>query len=99
MRRREMLSQLSTEPLKNFKIMPCHPAGITAGYILAGIGSMSFWVTSYPWSAVMTGSLLALLLAGFIALRRPISRHHAGFIAATSLLVNVFTAIHRFLHI
>ena len=83
----------------NIKFTPCHPAGITAGYILAGIGSLSFWVTSYPWSAVMTGSLLALLLAGFIALRRPISRHHAGFIAATSLLVNVFTAIHRFLHI
>ena len=99
MRRREMLNQLGTEPQINIKFTPCHPAGITAGYILAAVGSTAFWVEAYPWSATLTGSLLALLLAGFIALRRPVSRHHAGFIAASSLLVATFTAIHRFLHI
>ena len=99
MRQREMLRQLETEPPKNIKFMSCHPAGIAVGYLLAGVGSTGFWVESYPWSATLTGSLLALLLAGFIALRRPVSRHHAGFMAATSLLVAVFTAVHHFLQI
>lgn len=99
MRHREMLRQLATEPPKNIKFMSCHPAGITAGYLLAGVGSTGFWVDFYPWSATITGSLLAMLLAGFIALRRPISRHHAGFITATAVLVAIFTSIHHFLHI
>ena len=39
MRHREMLRQLGTRPLKNIKFMPCHPAAIAVGYILAGAGS------------------------------------------------------------
>jgi len=38
----------------------------------------------------------ALLVAGFIALRKPISRHHAAFIAVITLFVIVFDILHYF---
>ena len=41
-------------------------------------------------------STAAMLLAAFIYLRRPISRHHAAFIAVIALFVIVFGALHFF---
>ena len=38
----------------------------------------------------------ALLVAGFIALKKPISRHHAAFIAVITLFVIVFDILHYF---
>lgn len=38
----------------------------------------------------------ALLVAGFIALKKPISRHHAAFIAVITLFVTVFDLLHYF---
>ena len=39
---------------------------------------------------------IALLVAAFIALKKPISRHHAAFIAVITLFVTVFDLLHYF---
>ena len=41
----------------------------------------------------------AIFIAGFIALKKPISRHHAAFIAAITLFVVVFDILHYFPHL
>ncbi len=96
LRRREMLTQLNAEPPTNFKFTGAHPALIILGYLMASAGATSFWIMTYPWQAVAGGCAAALLLAGFIALRRPVSRHHAGFISAIALITGVFATIHLF---
>lgn len=96
MRRREMLGKINEPAPTNIKFMAAHPALITGGYLLAAIGICGFWIKAYPWIAIIIGSVLALAVAGFMALRRPVSRHHAGFISVISVLVGVFSTIQHF---
>ena len=91
-----MLSQLNVEPPANFKFAAAHPAIIAIGYLLALAGVCSFWIEGYPLIAIAGGGAAALILAGFLAVRRPVSRHHAGFISAIAVLVGVFATIHHF---
>ena len=95
MRRRDMLSQMNVPPPANPKFMAAHPALITVGYLLAAIDACSFWIEAYPLPVIITTSVAALLIAAFLFLRRPISRHHAGFISAIAVLVGVFATIHH----
>lgn len=96
MRRREMLSKINEPAPTHIKFMAAHPALIAGGYLLAAIGICGFWIKTYPWIAIIIGSVLALAVAGFMALRRPVSRHHAGFISVISVLVGVFSTIQHF---
>lgn len=96
MRRREMLTQMNVEPPPNFKFIAAHPALIGLGYLLATVSVLSIWFAKILWPAVAGCSAAALLIALFIALRRPVSRHHAGFISAIAVLTGVFTTIHHF---
>jgi len=96
MRRREMLSKINGPAPTNIKFMAAHPALIAGGYLLAAVGLCGFWIKTYPWIAIIIGSVLALAVAGFMALRRPVSRHHAGFISMISVLVGVFSTIQHF---
>ncbi|MDX1679684.1 MAG: hypothetical protein R3242_03035 [Akkermansiaceae bacterium] len=95
LRRREMLSQVGKEPPVNYKFQPAHPALITFGYLLAAAGSCSFWMQSYPRTALAAGCMGALAIAVFLFICRPASQHHAGFISAIALLVGTFTIIHQ----
>ena len=96
MHRREMLSKINEPAPTNIKFMAAHPALIAAGYLLAASGLCGFWIKTYPWIAIIIGSALALAISGFMAVRRPVSRHHAGFISVISVLVGVFGTIHHF---
>jgi K+-transporting ATPase A subunit len=40
-----------------------------------------------------------MLVAAFIGIRKPISRHHAAFIAVIALFVIIFGALHYFPHL
>jgi hypothetical protein len=95
MRSREMLAKMSEPPPTNIKFMAAHPALIGLGYLLAAIGVCGFWFETYPLPAIIAGSLMALGIAAYMALRRPVSRHHAGFISAISVLVGIFATIHH----
>ncbi len=51
---------------------------------------------SLPVAVPAACAAVALLIAAFILLRRPISRHHGAFIAVITLFVIVFGALHYF---
>lgn len=94
-RRREALALLNVQK-PNPKLAAAHFAILIPGYVLALTGASCFLF--HEVTAPVTGACeaAALLIAGFIFLRRPISRHHGAFIAVIALLVIVFGAIHFF---
>ena len=55
-----------------------------------------FAFSSLPLTVPAGCTAIALLIALFIALKKPLSRHHAAFIAVTTLFVIVFGALHYF---
>ena len=80
-----------------------HPASIKAhlavvipGYLFALGGAVCFYF--YELSIDITAGCVAaaLLVAAFIFLTKPLSRHHAAFIAVMSMFVIVFGALHYF---
>lgn len=94
MRRREALAMMT--PVANPKLAVAHPALLIPGYLLAVAGSACFFFYEFPMPATAGCAAVALLIAAFVFLRRPISRHHAAFIAVIALLVLVFGALHYF---
>jgi hypothetical protein len=94
-RRREALALLNVQK-PNPKLAAAHFAILIPGYLLAIAGASCFLF--YEVTAAVTGACeaAALLIAAFIFMRRPISRHHGAFIAVIALLVIVFGAIHFF---
>jgi hypothetical protein len=98
-RRRQALALLDSGPVPNPKLAAAHLALIIPGYLLAAVGAVCFVHADFPMAATAICSLLALGIAGFMFLRRPISRHHAAFIAVIALFVIVFGALHFFPHL
>jgi hypothetical protein len=93
-RRREAIAMLTT--VADPRLAIAHPALIAPGYILAITGASCFYFYEFPMEATAACAATALLIAAFIFLRRPISRHHAAFIAVIALFVIVFGALHYF---
>ncbi len=54
------------------------------------------WIGTAGFSALAVFCALGLALAGWIALKKPRSRHHAGFITLIAILVAVFSIINQF---
>jgi len=96
-RRREALAMM--KPVVNPKLAAAHPALLVPGYLCAIAGSSCFFFYGVPLAATAGSTAAALLFAAFIYLRRPISRHHAAFIAVIALFVIVFGALHYFPHL
>ena len=96
-RRREALAMM--QPVVNPKLAAAHPALLVPGYLCAIAGSSCFFFYGVPLAATAGCAATALLLAAFVFLRRPISRHHAAFIAVIALFVVVFGALHYFPHL
>lgn len=96
-RKREALAMMNARP--NPKLAVAHPGLIAPGYVLAVAGASCFYFYEFPLAATAACAATALLIAGFIFLRRPISRHHAAFIAVIALFVIVFGALHYFPHL
>ena len=95
LRRREALAHLDSPP-PNPKLMPAHPAWITPGYILGLAGGSCFVFDEFPWAATFACAACALAIALSLYLKRPLSKHHAAFIAVICLLVIVFGSLHHF---
>jgi hypothetical protein len=94
-RRREALAMLSPPP-PNPKLAAAHPALLAPAYLCAIAGASCFVFDGFPIAATAACSIVALSIAGFVFARRPISRHHAGFIAVITLFILVFGALHYF---
>lgn len=93
-RRREALAMLN--PLANPRLVAAHPALLASGYLssLAAAAAIAFYQQPIAVSAPCAS--VPLLIAGFIALTKPLSRHHAAFIAILAFFVIVFGALHYF---
>lgn len=94
-RRRDALAMMNAQ-VPNPKLAAAHPALLIPGYLLAIAGASCFFFYQIPMAATAGCSATALLISAFISLRRPISRHHAGFIAIIALFVLVFGVLHFF---
>jgi hypothetical protein len=93
-RRLEALALL-TPGLKP-KLAAAHPALLIPGYLAALIGAGSICFYQQPLTVSAPCAAASLLIALFIALYKPLSRHHAAFIAVITLLLIVFGALHYF---
>jgi hypothetical protein len=80
----------------NAKLFPAHPALIIPGYLSAIAGAAGFYFHRLPISFTLAFVTVSLVLAAFIGIRKPVSRHHAAFISVISLFVLVFGALHYF---
>jgi len=79
-----------------FASMTAHLALLIPGYLLTIAAAACFYY--YEISISITGGCVAaaLLIAGFIFVKKPLSRHHAAFISVIALFVIVFGALHYF---
>lgn len=62
----------------------------------AGAGWSFLGQPAYPIAIPAAAALIALLIASFVFLKKPISRHHAAFITAITVFALVFEALHYF---
>lgn len=76
--------------------LAAHPVIIIPAYLAAIIGAVTCFIydTELVYPAVCEG--FALLVALFIFVKKPLSRHHAGFLAMLAVMVVVFGALHYF---
>jgi hypothetical protein len=93
-RRREALALMNSAP--NPLLFPAHPALIIPGYVTALGAAVGFYFYEFHLLLTVALILASLGFAAYIFLKKPISRHHAAFIAVLSLFVLVFAALHYF---
>ena len=69
---------------------------VILGYLFALAGPIGIYF--YDVSITFTGAVtfIAAAIAGFILIRKPMSRHHAAFLSVIVLFVIVFGALHYF---
>jgi hypothetical protein len=104
LRRREALRAVSmgTPSAVPFQAKTAHWSLVILGYLLALATVAGTWHELFMipkregyWLAFGGGGA-ALLIAGFIAWRKPMSRHHAGFAAVTVVLVLAFALLYYY---
>lgn len=93
-RRREALAMLA--PVVNPHLIAAHPALLIPGYLAALVGAVCFAYYELPITVAAPCAAVSLIISCYISLKKPISLHHAAFIAVITLIVIVFGAIHYF---
>jgi len=93
-RRREVLSMMNAAP--NPRLFPAHPAMIIPGYLFPPAAAAGIWFYQIHIAATAVLAILSLAIAGLILWRKPISRHHAAFIAVLAVFLIVFSALYYF---
>ncbi len=99
LRRRDALSRFSAAEHPLPFPLPAPRWVVIPGYLLALSGFACQYWQQIPLPATASAAGLALLVSLYILLRRPLSRHHSGFISIITLLVLVFAALHYFPHL
>ncbi|NQX00143.1 hypothetical protein HQ447_05745 [bacterium] len=93
-RRQEMLAmQAAAGQLPS---LTAHPVLIVPGYLFAVAGAVGFYFYELDLPITAGCVVAAILIATFIFFKKPLSLHHAAFIAVMSLFVAIFGALHYF---
>lgn len=93
-RRKEALAMQSSGG--HLLSLVAHPVMIIPGYVFALAGGICFYFYELQIEITAACVAAALLIAGFIFLKKPLSKHHAAFIAVISLFVTIFGALYYF---
>jgi hypothetical protein len=96
-RRREALSNLAPKP--NPQSLVAHLAIIIPAYLFvfaSVIGCFGYDIEMWIVASLLA---VALVIAAFIFVKKPLSRYHAAFIAVSSLFVIIFGTFHYFPHL
>ncbi|MEX1114870.1 MAG: hypothetical protein WEB53_06445 [Akkermansiaceae bacterium] len=93
-RRQEVLAMQNN--VSHLDCQRAHLALVIPGYFFAVVGAVSFYFYDFDKAVTGTCVVVALLIATFIYFKKPLSVHHAAFIAVSSLFVLVFGVLHYF---
>ncbi len=96
-RRREAMALVNAKP--NPKLVPASLWIIAIGYLAAPAAAIGAYFYQFHLAATFPLLACSLVAAGFIALRHPISKHHAAFVAVLLIFVLVFSLLHHFPHL
>jgi uncharacterized membrane protein YozB (DUF420 family) len=69
---------------------------ILPGYLFPPAAAAGIWFYQIHIAATAMLAILSLAIAGVILWRKPVSRHHAAFIAVLALFLIVFSALYYF---
>jgi hypothetical protein len=93
-RRKEALAMQSSGG--HLLSLVAHPVVIVPGYLFALAGGVCFYFYELQIEVTVACVAAAMIIAGFICFKKPLSQHHAAFIAVICLFVSVFGALHYF---
>jgi len=96
-RLQESLAALA--PAAHLLARKAHPVIVIPGYLFAIGGAVGYHFYDLQIAVTAACVVVALLFAAFIYFKKPLSLHHAAFIAVMSLFVIVFGALHFFPHL
>jgi hypothetical protein len=93
-RRQEMLG--AQNAAGHLQSLTAHPVLIVPGYLFAIAAAVGIYFYDIQKEVAGGCVVAALLIAAIIFFKKPLSVHHAAFIAVMSLFVVVFGALHYF---
>jgi hypothetical protein len=93
-RRQESLAALA--PAAHLLARKAHPVIVIPGYLFAIASAVGYHFYDLQIAVTAACVVIALLFAAFIYFKKPLSLHHAAFIAVMSLFVIVFGALYYF---
>jgi hypothetical protein len=93
-RLQESLAALA--PAAHLLARKAHPVIVIPGYLFAIGGAVGYHFYDLQIAVTAACVVVALLFAAFIYFKKPLSLHHAAFIAVMSLFVIVFGALYYF---
>ncbi len=95
-RLRRQMAFAQVESVYNPRLQKAHPFLVAIGYIPVLTGAIIAYFYHQPIIVTAPFVGVSLLIALIILLRKPISRHHAGFIFAICFLAIAFGILHYF---
>jgi hypothetical protein len=95
-RLRRQMAFTQVESVYNPRLQKAHPFLVVMGYIPVLAGAVLAYFYHQPMIVTAPFVGFSLLIALIILLRKPISRHHAGFIFAICFLAIAFGILHYF---
>jgi len=93
---RRQIAFTQVESVYDPRLQKAHPFLVALGYIPVLIGASIAWFYDQP--IILTAPFVgfSMVVALYVLLRKPISRHHAGFIFAICFLAIAFGILHYF---
>ncbi len=96
-RRREALSNLAPKP--NPQSLVAHLAIIIPAYLLVLASVITSFIYHLKIEIPASCITVAIIIAGFIFFKKPLSRYHAAFIAASAFFIILFGTFQYFPHL